>query len=86
MSDLYKKIANMIGQYLNFNDIQYSFEHKISGDQDSVKYMCGITFIIVSTNVLTHHITGSVNSGKEYKLLEELEEFKKEIRAKCILK
>ena len=82
MSENFKRIANLIGSYLNSIGVPYTFTVQTE-NQISVEYRCGEHIISVNTSLNT--IWGRVDSGSMYTLLEKLEDFKKCIRTKCIL-
>jgi hypothetical protein len=87
MSENFKRIANLIGSYLNSIGVPYTFIHVQSEHKISVEYTCGEHVITVNMSLNT--IWGRVHSGcllsPMYRLLDKLEDFKKCIRTKCIL-
>ena len=89
MSEDFKKIANLIGSFLNSIGVPYTFTHIKTENQISVEYLCGQHVISVNTSTLTPLIWGRVQTNclqsPMYILLEKLEDFKKCIRSKCIL-
>ena len=89
MSQDYKKIVNLIGSYLNSIDVPYTFTHVQTEHHMGVEYVCGEHTISVNMSTLPLIIWGRVQtdcfSSPMYILLENLEEFKRYIRSKCIL-
>lgn len=83
MSENFKRIANLIGSYLNSIGVPYTFTHVQTENQISVEFLCGEHVITVNMSLNT--IWGRVNFGPMYTLLEKLEDFKRCIRTKCIL-
>ena len=89
MSQDYKKRVNLIGSYLNSIDVPYTFTHVKSDHHTGVEYLCGEHIISVNMSTVPLIIWGRVQtdcfSSPMYILLENLEEFKRYIRSKCIL-
>jgi hypothetical protein len=90
MVELFKKMSNLVGMYLNSLDIRYTFEQKTYPDRFSVEYKCNDYTVSVNMYTICGNgiIWGRIHSetmlGPQYRLLEQLEEFKREIRSKCI--
>ena len=88
MSEDFKKIANLIGRFLNSIGVPYTFTHVKTENTISVEYLCGEH--VISVNTSPHLIWGRVQTdclqSPMFILLEKLEDFKRCIRSKCILK
>jgi len=90
MVDIFRKISNLVGIYLNSIHIPYTFEHKKYSDIIAVEYKCNEHIITVNMSTITESliIWGRIQKGAilgpQYRLLEQLEDFKKDIRTKCI--
>lgn len=87
MSEDFKKIANLIGSFLNSISVPYTFTHVKTENQISVEYLCGEHVISVntSTTIIWGRVQTNCLQSPMFILLENLEEFKLYIRAKCIL-
>lgn len=91
MVELFQRMANFTGSYLQSLDLGYTFEKKTYPERLTVEYKCCeyLITINVSTTTTTPIIWGRIQKeeilGPQYKLLEQLEEFKRDIRTKCIL-
>jgi hypothetical protein len=89
--EVFQKMANFTGSYLQSLDLRYTFEKKTYPERVAVEYKCGeyLITVNVSTTTTTPIIWGRIQKdallGPQYKLLEQLEEFKREIKTKCIL-
>ena len=81
-------MANFTGTYLISLDLEYTFERKSCPGFMSVEYTCNEHLITVNiaTNTTVPIIWGRVQKdellGPQYRLIEQLEEFKRDIRAK----
>jgi hypothetical protein len=90
MVDIFRKISNLVGIYLNSIHIPYTFEHKKYSDRIAVEFMCCEHVITVNMSTITNTliIWGRIQKGAilgpQYRLLEQLEDFKRDIRTKCI--
>ena len=79
--------ADLIGSYLNSIDVPYTFTHVKSDHHMGVEYLCGEHTISVnmSLNTIWGRVQTDCFSSPMFILLENLEEFKRYIRSKCIL-
>ena len=91
MVELFQKMANFTGSYLQSLDLKYTFEKKTYPEYVAVEYTCCDYLITVNMSTITQYpiiwarIQKDALLGPQYRLLEQLEEFKRDIRTKCIL-
>jgi hypothetical protein len=86
--EVYQKMANFVGTFLNINKVPYTFVHKVYDHHIAVEYTCNDHLITI--NFAAPLVWGRIQKGallgRMYILTDKLEDFKREIRAKCILK
>lgn len=83
--DVYMKMSNFVGTFLQMHEMPYSFEIRMFESRYTTEYNCYACSITVNFWG-GEFVWGRVDQGQIYKLLDKLEDFKSEIRAKCVFK